>query len=104
MSASISQTGGARLDFFNASYPFATLSADTQTIRLSCLGRDYVFAKRTIQRLSRHRGLFSIGLRIEHTEPSHPQFVIFWASLFFWDSGFQVLKRQLESLGYAIAG
>ena len=103
MSAPISQTGGARLGHFNASYPFATLSADSQMLRLTCLGRDYVFPRSSIQRLSRHRGLFSVGLRVEHTEPSYPQFIVFWASVFFWTSGFQRLRTQLESLGYAIA-
>ena len=103
MSEPISQTGGARLDYFNASYPFATLSADSQTLRLRCLGRDYVFPKSSIRRLSRHRGFFSVGLRVEHTEQSCPQFIVFWASVFFWTSGFQRLRTQLESLGYEIA-
>ena len=87
---------------FNASYPFATLSATPELLRLSCLGRDYSFPKSSIRRLSRHRGFFSTGLRIEHADSSFPEFVVFWASLFFWTSGFQKLKTQQENLGYEI--
>lgn len=102
MNPTFSQIGGARLGHFNASYPFATLSAHSNVLQLSCLGRDYAFPKDKIQKLSRHRGIFSVGLRIQHTEPSFPQFVVFWASIVFWTAGFQRLKTQLENLGYDI--
>ncbi|MEP6667551.1 MAG: hypothetical protein ABJF10_00275 [Chthoniobacter sp.] len=102
MNPGFSQTGGARLDYFNATFPFATLSADADGLHLSCMGHEYLFPKDKIRRLSRHRGIFSVGLRIEHSEPSFPQFVVFWASVFFWTSGFQALTTQLESLGYDI--
>jgi hypothetical protein len=102
MNPAFTETGGARLDFFNATCPFATLSGDAQALQLSCLGRCYIFPKSSIRRLSRHRGIFSVGLRIEHAEKSYPQFVVFWASIFFWTSGFRKLKAQLESLGYEI--
>lgn len=96
------QTGGARLDYFNASFPFATLSVDSDALHLNCLGRDYHFPRSTIQRLSRYRGLFSVGLRIEHTQESLPEFIVFWTSLFFWTSAFQKLRTKLESLGYTV--
>lgn len=102
MTTTFTQTGGARLGMFNATYPFATLSATPELLRLSCLGRDYSFPKGSIRRLSRHRGCFSTGLRIEHADSSFPEFVVFWASLFFWTSGFQKLRTQLEGLGYEI--
>ena len=102
MSETFTQTGGARLGMFNASWPFATLSATPDVLRLTCLGRDYSFPKGSIRSLNRHRGIFSTGLRIEHTDSSFPEFVVFWASLFFWTSGFQKLKTQLQSLGYEI--
>jgi hypothetical protein len=102
MIATFTHTGGARLGMFNASWPFATLSATPDALRLSCLGRDYNFPKSSIRSLSRHRGIFSTGLRIKHTDSSFPAFVVFWASLFFWTSGFRKLKAQLESLGYEI--
>lgn len=101
--ATFTQTGGARLDNLNVSFPFATLSGDDTALRLSCLGREYQFPRSSIQRLHRHRGLFSVGLRIEHTRDSLPGIVVFWASVFFWTSGFQRLKTQLESLGFEVA-
>jgi hypothetical protein len=100
--ATFTQTGGARFDNFNASYPFATLSGDADALRLTCLGREYHFPRTSIRRLRRHRGLFSVGLRIEHTQDSLPEFIVFWASVFFWTSGFQRLRTELESLGYEI--
>ena len=97
-------TGGARLDHFNATFPFATLSCDSEALHLSCGEREYHFPRTSIRRLHRHRGLFSVGLRIEHSEKSLPEFVVFWASAFFSTSEFRTLRTQLESLGYEIAG
>jgi len=101
--AKFTQTGGARLDWFNATFPFATLSGDSDALHLSCLGREYHFPRGSIRRLRRHRGLVSVGLQIEHTQDSVPKFIVFWASVFFWTSGFQKLRTQLESLGYDVA-
>jgi hypothetical protein len=96
------QIGGARLGMWNATLPFATLSARADELRLSCFGRNYVFPRNKILKLSRHRGIFSLGMRIEHEEPSIPEFVVFWASAFFWTAGFQKLKTGLEGLGYEV--
>jgi|SRR5436190_121239 len=101
--ADIHTKGGARLGWLNASYPMATLSGDSAALHLSCLGHEYHFPRSSIRHLRRHRGLFSVGLRIEHTQDSLPEFIVFWASVFFWTSGFQKLRTQLESLGYDIA-
>ena len=100
MTATYTRTGGARLGRFNASWPFAKLSATSDALRLSCFGRNYDFPKGSIRILSRHRGIFSTGLRIEHSNTSYPDFIVFWASLPPWTSGFRNLKRHLESLGY----
>jgi hypothetical protein len=102
MIATFSQRGGARLGMLNASWPFARLSATPNALRLSCLGRDYIFPKSNIRTLSKHRGLFSIGLRIEHNDPSLPGIIVFWTSVLWWSSSFRKLKIQLESLGYEI--
>jgi hypothetical protein len=102
MTAIFTQTGGARLGMFNASWPFAKLSATPDALSLSCLGSDYSFPKNKTRSLSRHRGIFSTGLRIEHTDSTFPEFMVFWASLFFWTSGFRKLKGHLEIFGYEI--
>jgi hypothetical protein len=97
MTPTFSRTGGARLGSFSASWPFARLSATSDTIRLTCVGRECSFLRNDIQCLSRHRGvLFSTGLRIEHTVPAYPEIVVFWTP------GFETLKRDLESVGYEV--
>ncbi len=102
MKTSYNQTGGARLDMFNATWPFATLSADRENLTLQCLGKTYVFPKNEISELSRHGGIFSVGLRIAHKNPTAPGFVVFWASLVPFHKGFQRLRTGLEELGYAV--
>src|SRR5437868_1776516 len=102
--ATFTQTGGARIgEWFNASYPFATLSVNSDALHLSCFGREYHFPRSSIRRLRQHRGLFSVGLQIEHSQESTPEFIVFWTSVFFWTSGFRKLKTRLETLGYEIA-
>jgi hypothetical protein len=99
---SFNQTGGARLDFFNATYPFATLSGNEERLELLCMGNIYVFPKEHIRALKKHRGFISIGLRIEHAKSEYPRSIVFWASLFFGTSGFRQLKGKLEKLGYRV--
>ena len=104
----IYKIGGARIGYFNASYPFATLSGNSEALHLSCLGREYHFPRSSIMRLRRHRSLFSVGLRIEHTKIELPEFIVFWASVFFWTSGFKKLRCQwirdcFEGLGFSSA-
>jgi hypothetical protein len=96
MNVQFTERGGARLDDFNATWPFATLSADVQAIKLTCLRVEYIFPKHSICRLIKHKAFLSVGLRIEHTEQSYPQFVVFWT----YD--FPKLKAQLENLNYEI--
>ena len=99
----VSQVGGARLDNFNASYPFAKLTATPIALELTCFNRRYIFPKKNILRISVYRGFVSVGLRIEHRIPSYPRFVVFWASIFSWNSGYRRLQDQLEMLGYVIS-
>jgi hypothetical protein len=96
MTSTFSQTGGARIGLLNATWPFATLSATSDIIRLSCVGREILFAKSDIRCLGKHRALFSTGLCIEHTVAAYPQFVVFWTF------GFEALKSGLEGLGYDV--
>jgi hypothetical protein len=95
MTGSFSQRGGARIGLMNATYPFAALLVDGDMLRLSCLGRQYAFAKDSVE-LSRYRGLFSVGLRIEHNLSIYPRFIVFWVG------SFSDLKRKLEGLEYTV--
>jgi len=79
-----------------------TLSATSDALRLSCLGRNYDFPRSSIRLLSMHRGFLSTGLRIDHNVTSYPDFIVFWVSLPPWTSAFRKLETHLESLGYEI--
>jgi len=97
-----SQIGGARLDMFNASFPFAKLTVFRDALRLNCLGQEYVFPRSEVAALARHRGLFSTGLLIHHSVPRYPQLVVFWVSVFWSKSRFEKLSERLRLLGYDV--
>ena len=91
-----SQTGGARLDSFNATIPFATIAVTPSEITLSVLGKQHRFEKSQVQSLARHRGFLSTGLRIEHINSHAPAFVVFWTT------SFPKLAGSLERLGWQV--
>lgn len=103
MSSEFSQTGGARLDSTNATYPFATLAATADAIRLTSLGAEYVFPKEQIRSLAKYSGLFSTGLQIHHRVSSSPHFVVFWMSPFGGSAAFREIKTRLQALGYQVS-
>jgi hypothetical protein len=94
--------GGARINMMNASIPFAELSVFRKGLRLSCLGNEYFFARDRIVALSRYKGLFSTGLRIHHTVPVYPDFIVFWVSVFLMKSRFASLREKLKDFGYEV--
>jgi hypothetical protein len=101
MTATFAQKGGIRageglFSAFNASWPFARLLVTPERIHLSCFSYNYSFPKESIRRLSRHRGLFSVGLRIEHSVPMYPVFLVFWTFKY------QALKKHLQEMGYSV--
>jgi hypothetical protein len=91
------QTGGARLDGFNVTIPFATIVVTPSRITLSCFGKSHIFEKAHVRSLSRSRGLFSTGLQIEHSKTAGPSSVIFWTT------SFPKLASALERLGWVVA-
>jgi hypothetical protein len=95
MTSTFAQIGGARIRSMNATWPFARLSADRDAITLRCLSK-FTFPRDRITRLSRYRGFFSTGLRIEHNVPRCPGFMVFWTF------SFDTLKVELEALGYTV--
>lgn len=96
----ISETGGARIGSgfgaFNASWPLATLEATEEQLRLSAVGREFVFHKSSIVRLCRHKGIFSTGLRIEHSVDDYPVPIVFWTFRF------GRVREGLNALGYDV--
>jgi hypothetical protein len=95
MTSTFAQMGGARIGFFNATWPFARLSADRDAIALRCMFIKFTFPRESITRLSRYRGITSTGLQIEH-KTRYPAFMLFWTF------DFDTLKAELQALGYAV--
>ena len=95
-----SQTGGLRIGeglfALNATWPFATLSATPVELTVSSPFGVHTIPRKSIQRLKKHHGIFSTGLRIYHTVSSQPAFIVFWTL------GFNRLNAELERLGYPV--
>jgi uncharacterized FAD-dependent dehydrogenase len=97
-----SQIGGMRVGnnsllALNATWPFASLQVDDSILTLGCLGQEWVFPKSSIQRLSKYSGLFSVGLRVEHSNESYDKFIVFWTVQF------TILRQELEKRGYSVS-
>jgi hypothetical protein len=62
------------------------------------VGLPWVLPKTSMRSLTKYHGAFSTGLRIEHSLPRRPPFVVFWTF------HFDALKRELERYGYTVSG
>jgi hypothetical protein len=96
-----SQTGGGRVGYspwlaLNATWPFASLTVTSQTITLKVPMKRYTFEKDTIHQLKRYQSILSTGLQIIHTRKDYPPFIAFWTF------NFEVLKTELQKLGYSV--
>jgi hypothetical protein len=96
------ERGGARIGWFGASGPLATLSRDRNNLRISFGGENFVFAKDRIEALRMSRGLLSGSVYVEHVVPIYPPCVKFGFALTPWSPRFNRIKQQLESLGYVV--
>lgn len=95
------QTGGYRVGrnellAINASWPFGTLEVHRGQLVLRCITRLLAFPVASISRLSVHEGFLSTGLRVEHTVPEYPKFVVFWSS------NIEDLRRELTHAGFQL--
>src|SRR6185503_8725488 len=91
MMDSYTETGGARIGrsywlALHASYPLATLTVTADFIELQVKGLGLFtrgnirrFPRSSIVRLTRKRGLFSQGLRIEHSLANTEPYMLFWS-------------------------
>jgi hypothetical protein len=77
-----SQIGGARLDIFNATWPFAKITATPELIELKCFSKKYQFIKDQIVDLREYTGIISNGLLIEHKVKKYPHHIVFWTFAF----------------------
>jgi len=80
MNRTLEVTGGARIGWMNAGWPFATLTAtaDSLRVKIRIFGGDYTFTPASVVAITRDRSLFSRGIRIEHGVAEYPAHIVFW--------------------------
>jgi hypothetical protein len=104
---SFTQRGKVLLNALNLWWQDARLSGHRDALKLVVYRgrasvRTFVFRRSCIRRLSRSSKDLYAGLRIEHSQSSCPEFVLFFPSRFPWPSHFEELKSKLTSLGYSV--
>ena len=85
--------GASYYNAINATWPFAKLRIEKESIVISSPIGNPKFARAQITKLSKYSGFFSKGLKIDHSA-NQPPFIVFWS--------FDLLavKRCLEENGY----
>lgn len=77
----ISSTGGARIGWVNASWPFATLTAtrDRLDLNASVIGR-YSFSPEQVVTIEKYTTIpiLGWGIKIRHNVASYPKHIVFW--------------------------
>ncbi len=106
MNDTYKETGGLRWGQslwrgLNVSWPFATLRASRDDLRiemsfLKMWRHAFQFARSDIRALRKTSGVFSVGLRVEHDRTDCPPFILFWTFRYL------TLKARLEQLGYEV--
>ena len=98
--AEVSFTGGARIGWVNASYPFAKLSCSRERLMLASLGT-YEFTPDQVVSFGTYGSipLLANGLRINHNRLDYPEKVVFWCA----GSRDKVL-REVGRMGFAPRG
>ena len=98
MSVIVKSTGGARIGWMNATWPFARLAASAQELSLSgfLLGT-YTFSSGDVASLKPYGWLpvLGRGVQIIHTNPNYPAKIIFWCF-----GSPERLIEQIHALGF----
>ena len=107
MEQEFTHTGGARYGrsfwfAWNFTNPFAHLriTRDALVLSVSAFGiwrRTLLFPRPAIRKLRWKRGIFSLGLQIEHAVDEYPPFVLFWVG------SRKALADGLRRFGYKIS-
>ncbi len=74
-------TGGALLDGYNATFPFATLSVKDEHLILDVLfGGKFKFKPDQVINISKYGFIpfWMTGIRIHHNIPTYPDCVVYW--------------------------
>lgn len=77
MSTEIKLTGGARIGWVSAIYPFARLTISEEKLSLKSLLGSYSFSPEQVASLEPYGWLLSSGTRIVHTNANYPETIVF---------------------------
>ena len=94
----MNSTGGARIGWVNATWPFARLTASAQELSLSgSLLGTYTFSSGDVTSLKPYGWLpvLGRGVQIIHTNPTYPAEIIFWCI-----GSPERLIQQIHALGF----
>jgi hypothetical protein len=97
MSVVLKSTGGARIGWMNATWPFARLTASAHQLSLSgLLIGTYAFSSTEVADLKPYGSLplFGRGVQIIHTRDDYP------AKMIFWCLAPERLIRNIQALGF----
>jgi hypothetical protein len=98
MSSTMRFIGGARLNFFNATWPLATLWLDENRLRLRAMSADYELRKDQIQAIELGCGVLRDGLKIVPSSIAAPDVMIFWPLPF----QMRKISALAAELGYVV--
>lgn len=78
MGEAFSTTGGARIGWFRAFFPFAKLTVSAQAVELRAFSLGtYFFKSESVRDITRC-GWISSGIQIHHSISTYPERIIFW--------------------------
>jgi hypothetical protein len=80
----------------NGTWPFGRLESHHDRLVLNTLFHRYTFPRDSIVSLSICSGFLSRGMRIEHSIPAYPRFIVFWS--------FHIsrLRQRLSEASFAV--
>ena len=89
--------GGVRIGLFNASSPFARITADREKLVLSVLLARYSFAPDQVVAIEKYSviPLLGSGLRIRHVVADYPKTIVFW-----YLRSPEYVMRRIQEVGF----